>query len=99
MLCAVARDEALRVIHLWDSPAIVRQYLETGDETIRDAAQAAALAASRAAAWAASRAATRAAARAAAGDDSKDGALAAARAAEFYAAGGRFNHAVATLFA
>jgi hypothetical protein len=26
------------VIHLWDAPDVVRWYLETGDETIRDAA-------------------------------------------------------------
>lgn len=33
---------ALEVAHLWDMPPIVRQYLETGDETIRDAARDAA---------------------------------------------------------
>ena len=35
---ACARD----VLHLWDAPDVVRRYLETGDETIRDAARAAA---------------------------------------------------------
>lgn len=30
-----ARQQALKVIHLWKCPAIVRQYLETGDESIR----------------------------------------------------------------
>jgi hypothetical protein len=38
LLRAFARKCALDVIHLWDAPAIVRQYLETGDESIRDAA-------------------------------------------------------------
>ncbi len=44
-----AREQALSVIHLWNAPAVVRQYLETGDETIRAAAEEAAEAASRAA--------------------------------------------------
>lgn len=34
-----ARHCALDVIHLWDAPAVVRQYLETGDENKRDAAR------------------------------------------------------------
>ena len=42
VLRAFARKAALSVIHLWDAPPIVRQYLETGDESIRDAARAAA---------------------------------------------------------
>ena len=45
-----ARWCALQVIHLWDAPSIVRQYLETGDASIRDAAWTAADAAARAAA-------------------------------------------------
>ncbi len=40
-----ARKCALDVIHLWDAPPVVRQYLETGNECIRDAARAAAMAA------------------------------------------------------
>lgn len=52
-LRAFARWCALQVVHLWDCPALVRQYLETGDETLRDAASASATAAARAAAWAA----------------------------------------------
>jgi microcompartment protein CcmK/EutM len=44
----LACSHALSVAHLWDMPAIVRQYLETQDERIRDAARAA-----RDAAWAA----------------------------------------------
>lgn len=55
LLRSFSRKAALSVIHLWDAPAIVRQYLETGDETIRDAALAAALAAAWAAAWDAER--------------------------------------------
>jgi hypothetical protein len=31
-----ARMCALDVIHLWDAPAIVEQYLQTGDESIRE---------------------------------------------------------------
>ncbi len=72
---------ALQVIHLWDAPDVVRQYLETGDESLRDAAWAAAWdaawAAARDAAWAAARAAAWAAAR----DAAWDAAWAAARAA------------------
>ena len=44
---------ALQVIHLWDAPDVVRQYLETGDESLRVAARVAAWAAARVAAWAA----------------------------------------------
>lgn len=62
---ACARD----VLHLWDAPDVVRRYLETGDETIRDAASAAASAdawawrdAASADAWAAARDAASAAA-------------------------------------
>jgi hypothetical protein len=56
VLRALVRACALDVIHLWDAPPIVRQYLETGDESIRDAARDAAWAAAGAAgdaAWAA----------------------------------------------
>ena len=52
---------ALQVIHLWDVPEVVREYLESGDESLRDAARAAAWAA----AWDAAGAAAVAAARAA----------------------------------
>jgi hypothetical protein len=81
-----ARMCALDVIHLWDAPAIVVQYLKTGDQSIRaaardasDAARDADLAAARAAAWAADAAD---AARATAWD----AAVAAARAAAWAAA-------------
>jgi hypothetical protein len=52
-----ARKCALDVIHLWDAPDLVVQYLKTGDESLRaaarDAAGAAAGAAARTASWAA----------------------------------------------
>ena len=67
-----ARLCALDVIHLWDAPNIVIEYLKTGDESLRAAARAAAGAAAgaaaRDAAGAAARAAAWAAARAAARD-------------------------------
>ena len=85
MLRAFARGEALTVAHLWDMPDIVRQYLETGDESTRaaarDATGAATGSATRAAARDATRAATRAAAWAATEDaawDARDAAKAAA---------------------
>jgi len=85
LLREFARWCALRVIHLWDAPEIVRQYLETGDETIRAAAWAAARDAARAAAWDAASAAASAAARdaawAAAWAAARDAAWAAAWAA------------------
>lgn len=56
VLRAFARRQALSVIHLWDAPLVVREYLETGDKTIRDAARASARVstkdAARAASWA-----------------------------------------------
>ena len=48
-----ARWCALQVIEHWDAPDVVRRYLESGDESLRDAAGAAAWAAARAAAGAA----------------------------------------------
>ena len=58
-----ARKCALDVIHLWSAPDVVRKYLETGDESLRDAARAAAWDAARAAAWAAAMYAAKDAAR------------------------------------
>jgi len=81
VLRVFARRCALDVAHLWDMPPIVQHYLETGDESIRAAAQAAALAAARDAALDAAWAAARAAARAAAWAAALDAAWAAARAA------------------
>src|SRR5690606_22275637 len=40
LLRKFARQAALSVIHLWDAPEVVRRYLETGDETLKDAARA-----------------------------------------------------------
>src|SRR5690606_35325923 len=40
---AFARQCALDVIHLWEAPDVVRRYLETGDESLRNAAWAAAM--------------------------------------------------------
>lgn len=48
LLRLFARERALSVIDKWDAPAVVREYLETGEESLRDAAWAAG-----AAAWAA----------------------------------------------
>ena len=73
-LRAFARSEALRVIHLWDAPGVVRQYLTSGDESLRSAAGAAARAAAGAAAWDAAWDAAWAAAGAAAGDAARDAA-------------------------
>ena len=50
-----ARWCALQVIDLWDAPAVAREYLETGDESKRDAAWTAARNAAQDAAWAAAR--------------------------------------------
>jgi hypothetical protein len=73
---------ALQVIELWDAPEVVRQYLTTGDESIRGAAWAAAWAAAcppaRDAAWAPAGAAAGAAARGAVRAAARDAAWAAA---------------------
>lgn len=42
ILRAFARKAALSVAHLWDTPDVMRQYLETGDESIKAEARAAA---------------------------------------------------------
>jgi len=69
LLRAYARWCALQVIHLWDAPPIVREYLETGDDSkltgVRDAS-AAAMAVTDSAAAAAAAAATAATSTAAA---------------------------------
>ena len=82
-----ARWCALQVIHLWDAPPVVREFLETGKEELRDAARDTARAAASDAAWAAASDAARAAmaaawaAWAAASVAARDAAWAAARAA------------------
>jgi hypothetical protein len=94
LLREFARKCALQVIHLWNCPRIVKDYLETGNENLRaaawaaagdaawaaagDAARAAAGAAAGAAAWAAAWAAAGDAAWAAAGDAARNAARAAA---------------------
>lgn len=74
-----ARQQALSVIHLWEPPEVVCDYLMTGDDSLRAAAMAAAMAA----AWAARAASDAAsdAARDAAWAASWDASWAAARAA------------------
>ena len=64
-----ARWCALQVIHLWDAPTIVREYLEPKRAAARDAAWAAAWAAAEAAAWDAAWDAAFSAARAAGGEE------------------------------
>ena len=59
LLRQFARACAADVLPLWDAPQVVREYLATGDDSLRAAAWAAA----RAAAWDAARDATRATAR------------------------------------
>ena len=93
-LGAFSRWCALEVVHLWEPPEVVVEYLKTGDKSKRAAAGAAARAAAWAAAWdaewdaarAAAGAAARAAERAAAWAAEWDAAWAAARAAEWDAA-------------
>jgi len=88
-----ARWCALDVAHLWDMPEDVRQYLETGDESVRSAAEttawiaagaageAAIRSAARSAAWSASWSAGEAAGDAAAETAARSAAEAAARSA------------------
>jgi len=73
-----ARMQALSVVHLWNAPDVVLDYLMTGDERIRAAASAAASDAASAAASAAASDAASAAAWAAASDAARAAAWAAA---------------------
>ena len=110
LLRAHARQSALSVIHLWGAPApaVVREYLETGDESKReaawDASQAAGRDPERVAAWDATRAAAWAAARATAAwaaaraTAERDATRYAAQAAAWDAAAKRFNDAVDAKF-
>jgi hypothetical protein len=94
-----ARMQALSVVHLYDAPDVVLDYLMTGDEGIRaaarDAARAAALGAARAAAldaaWEAALDAARVAALDAARAAALDAAWEAARAAALDAAKKEFT--------
>ncbi len=94
-----ARHCALSVIHLWDAPQVVRDYLTTGDESLRDAAWDAAWAAARDAAWDAARAAAWAAARDAARAAAWAAAWAAARDAAWDAHKAEFKRMVDEAFA
>jgi hypothetical protein len=91
-LRAFARWAALKVAHLWPKnnpmPEVVRQYLETGDESIREDARKAHYAADAADAAYAYAAAAYAAAYAAAADDADDAADAA-----YYAADAAYAYA------
>ena len=82
LLWVASRKYALSVIHMWDAPPIVREYLETGDESKRAAAWAAAWDAAWDAATAAATAAAWDAARNAAWDAARDAAWDAARDAQ-----------------
>jgi hypothetical protein len=84
LLWKASREFALSVIHLWDAPQVVRDFLATGDESLRAAALDAARDAARDAAWDA--------AWAAAWDAAWDAARAVARAAASWdAARAEFN--------
>ena len=114
LLRSYARWCALSVIHLWDAPAVVREYLETGDERKRaaawDAARDAARAAARASVWAVASVsawdaardaawdAARAAARDAAWDAARDAAWDAARDAVRTTQRAEFNRRVQEAF-
>lgn len=105
LLRLFARQCALDVVHLWESPDVVKQYLETGEESLRaavgDAAGAvwdAARNAARAAAWDAAVAAARVAAYAASAA-ARDAAGAAASAAARAAQRARFVTLVEDAFA
>ena len=81
LLWRAAREYAQAVLHLWDAPQVVKDFLASGDESLSAAACAAAWDAASAAASAAARAAARAAASAAAWAAASAAASAAARAA------------------
>jgi hypothetical protein len=70
MLRSFAREQALSVIHFWDAPEVVKQYLETGNEALisaaRSTARSAARSAARSEAWSAAESAAESAARSAA---------------------------------
>ncbi len=89
LLHAFARKQALSVIHLWNCPAITKQYLETGDVSMQYAAWSAARSAAQYAAQNAARSAAGAAAWNAAGaawSAAQHTAWSAARSAAQYAA-------------
>ena len=88
LLHAFARKQALSVIHLWNCPAITKQYLETGDVSMQYAAWSAARSAAQYAAQNAARSAAGAARSAAdAAQSAADAAWSAAQNAARSAAG------------
>jgi hypothetical protein len=98
MLRYFARMQALSVVHLWDAPDVVLDWLMSGNEKIRAAAWAAAWAAEVAAAWAAEGAAAWAAVGAAARGAAWAAAWAAARGAARGAAWDDFDALVRECF-
>ena len=86
LLRRFSRMCALDVVHLWDAPDVVLQYLKTGNPELKDAAWDATRNAAQDAARAAARAAAWAAARNAAWDAARNAAWAAAQAAAWNAA-------------
>ena len=57
-----ARQQALSVIHLWNAPQVVKDYLTIGDESLRSASRSAAESAAWSAAWSVAESAARSAA-------------------------------------
>ena len=98
MLRYFARMQAVSVAHLWEPPDAVLDYLMTGDESLRAAANAAANDAAYAAARAAANAAANAAAYDAAYDAARAAAYDAANAAAHDAARAEFNALVYECF-
>jgi hypothetical protein len=103
LLRRFARECAADVLHLWDAPQVVKDYLKGGDESLRAAARDAAWAATWAAAWDAATAArdaarTRDAASAAWHTARADAAREAARDAAWDAAWDAQNTRLETLF-
>jgi hypothetical protein len=82
ILHAWGRACALKMVDLWDCPRVVRDYLETGDESLRSAAESAA----ESAAWSAARSAARSAAESAAESAAWSAARSAAESAAWSAA-------------
>jgi hypothetical protein len=86
LLREFARWSALQVVHLWNPPQLVLDFLNTGDESLRDAASDAARVAASDAAWDAASDAAWDAARVAASDAAWDAASDAAWDAAWVAA-------------
>jgi hypothetical protein len=85
-----ARAQALSVIQNWDAPEVVKQYLTTGDESIRSAAESAT--------WSAAWSATWSAAWNAAQSAAWNAAWNAAESAAWNAAWNTFNSRIYTMF-